>query len=290
MNHIDTQGNTTRRAVAATALAGALLLVGCGGGSADTSTAATTATTLAIPTLTSDWLVVQPYGGFELLYDCSQHTALRYEYVLNADNGVLPRPASFTLDPTLPAGCGQQSSTGTYASVRPGWDRGHLVSSNHMDYNAAYLLRANYMSNVVPQVSTFNQGIWLDAENVAECWRDIAPVRVVGGVVYDDPSNDGYFLASHGIATPDWFWKVVITTNPTTKATKAIAWRIPNRNNLAPLDSYLVSIDELEQWLGSAMVGIDNNTVPAGVKAVKPATTWPQPAGCSLSAAPANPG
>lgn len=289
MHHIDTQGNPARRAAAAVAVAGALLLAGCGGGSADTSTAARAATTLAIPTQASDRLVVQQYGGFELLYDCSQHTALRYEYVLNADTGVLPRPASFTLDPTLPAGCGQQRSTGTYASVMPGWDRGHLVSSNHMDYNTTYLLRANYMSNVVPQVSTFNQGIWLDAENVAECWRDIAPVRVVGGVVYDDTSND-YFLSSHGIATPDWFWKVVITTDPTTKASKAIAWRIPNRNNLAPLDSYLVSIDELEQWLGSAMIGIDDSTVPAGVKAVKPATTWPLPTGCSLSAAPASPG
>jgi endonuclease G len=287
MNRINTQGNTTRLATAAAAVVSALVLVACGGGTA--STAATTATTPAIPTLASDRLVVQQYGGFELLYDCSQHTALRYEYVLNADTGVLPRPANFTLDPTLPAGCAQQGSTGTYASVRAGWDRGHLVSSNHMDYNAAYLLRANYMSNVVPQVSTFNQGIWLDAENVAECWRDIAPVRVVGGVVYDDPSNDAYFMVSHGIATPDWFWKVVITTDPATRATKAIAWRIPNRNNLAPLDSYLVSIDELEQWLGSAMIGIDDSTVPAGVKAVKPATTWPQPAGCSLSAAPNSP-
>lgn len=286
MHHLDTSGHPARQAAAAAALVGALVLAGCGGGgSTDTTT-----TTPAIPTLASDWLVVQQYGGFELLYDCSQHTALRYEYVLNADTGVLLRPANFTLDLTLPAGCAQQGSTGTYASVRAGWDRGHLVSSNHMDYNAAYLLRANYMSNVVPQVSTFNQGIWLDAENVAECWRDIAPVRVVGGVVYDDPSNDAYFMASHGIATPDWFWKVVITTDPTTKATKAIAWRIPNRNNLAPLDSYLVSIDALEQWLGGAMIGIDDSTVPAGVKAVKPATTWPQPAGCSLSAAPASPG
>jgi endonuclease G len=287
MHCTNTQGHTTRRAAAAAAAISALLLAACGGGGGSAGTSS--ATTPAIPTLASDRLVVQQYGGFELLYDCSQHTALRYEYVLNADTGTLPRPANFTLDPTLPAGCAQQSSSGTYASVRSGWDRGHLVSSNHMDYNATYLLRANYMSNVVPQVSTFNQGIWLDAENVAECWRDIAPVRVVGGVVYDDPSNDAYFMASHGIATPDWFWKVVITTDPATRATKAIAWRIPNRNNLAPLDSYLVSIDELEQWLGSAMIGIDDTTVPAGVKAVKPATTWEQPLGCSLSAAPNSP-
>ena len=50
-----------------------------------------------------------------------------------------------------------------------------------MDYSVEYILRANYMTNIVPQASSFNQGIWLAAENVAECYRDLTPVRVVGG-------------------------------------------------------------------------------------------------------------
>ena len=104
------------------------------------------------------------------------------------------------------SGCGGQTSTKSYASVRSGYDRGHLVTSNHMDYNATYIRRANYMTNIVPQVSGFNRGIWLEAETVAECYRDLAPVQVYGGVVYSDPSND-WFLASHGIRTPEFFWK-----------------------------------------------------------------------------------
>ena len=60
------------------------------------------------------------------------------------------------------------------------------------------------MTNIVPQASTFNQGIWLAAENVAECYRDLAPVRVGGGVVYSYSAND-YFLISHGIPTPEYF-------------------------------------------------------------------------------------
>lgn len=131
-------------------------------------------------------------GGFVLTYDCSIHSATRYEYTLTADTGSAARPSSFYKDPDLPAGCLGQTSTTSYASIKSGYDRGHLVTSNHMDYNATYIRRANYMTNIVPQVSSFNQGIWVKAENVAECYRDIAPVDVYGGVVYGDASND-YF-------------------------------------------------------------------------------------------------
>jgi len=99
----------------------------------------------------------------------------------------------------------------------------------------------------------------------------VLPLRVVGGVVYSDSAND-YFLISHGIPTPEYFWKVILS------ADKAIAWYIPNRSDLASLDSYLVSITELEAKLGATMVGID---APESLKASR--ATWAQLAGCSLS-------
>ena len=259
------------------AVLAAVLLASCGGGG-DAPGNIDPVPPGAI-TYGNDRLVAMDYGGFALLFDCTLRIALRYQYKLSKDTGNLARPSAFTLDPTLPADCPQQTSTASYASVVPGWDRGHLVTSNHMDYNAAYILRANYMSNVVPQVAVFNQGLWLAAENVAECYRDLAPLQVYGGVVFGDPSND-FFLASHGVPTPDRFWKVIVTTDAATAAVKAIAWIMPNQALLGTLDSYLVSIAELEQIVGTAMVGID---LPAAVKLAKPATTWPLPAGCSTS-------
>lgn len=91
-------------------------------------------------------------GGYTLSYDCTNRTALRYEYVLQADTSSAARPSSFNLDTELPSGCAGQTSSASYASVRSGYDRGHLVTSNHMDYNATYIRRANLMSNIVPQV------------------------------------------------------------------------------------------------------------------------------------------
>ena len=228
----------------------------------------------------TDRVIRQDYGGYQLTYDCTTHTALQYSYTLGFDDGTVARPTSFKLDPTLPEGCGQQTTANSYAAaIHPGYDRGHLVSSNHMDYNADYILRANYMTNIVPQVATFNRNVWLDAENVAECYRDVAPVQVYGGVVYSDPTND-WFLASHGIRTPEFFWKAILTTDPDTGAAKAIAWYIPNVEGLTALDPYLVSIDELERLVGTGLVGI---TAPAAVKAMKPATSWPLPAGCNYT-------
>jgi endonuclease G len=230
----------------------------------------------------ADWVIRMDYGGYQLTYDCTERTALQYSYVLQADNGSAARPSSFTIDPMLPLGCGQQLTTASYASVdgvTGSYDRGHLVSSNHMDYDAEYIRRANYMTNIVPQVASFNRNVWLDAENVAECYRDLAPTQVYGGVVYSDPSND-FFLASHGIRTPEQFWKAILTTDPASGAPKAIAWLIPNVDGLTSLDPYLVSIAELEQRLGAEAVGI---SASAEVKAIKPTKTWPLPAGCNLN-------
>lgn len=275
--------NTPSLALCIVAIA---LLSGCGGGGSSPSPAPAAST----PMLSKPWpmdtgtdrVITQDYGAFRLLYDCTERTALRYEYPLGLDTGLLARPPNFTPDDQLPLDCAQQFITGTYASVVAGWDRGHMVSSNHMDNDATALHRANFMTNVVPQLASLNRGIWLEAENVAECYRDVAPLTVYGGVVYDDPAND-FFLVSHGIRSPDWFWKAIVTTDPGTSAPKAIAWLIPNQEGLGPLDSYLVSLDELDAHVGAAMVNIPG--VPTEMRAAKPATTWPLPANCSFASA-----
>lgn len=219
------------------------------------------------------------HGGFTLLYDCNLRLALRYEYRLVSDTGSAERPSTYRQDPDVPAGCTQQTNTDTYNSVVSGWDRGHLVTSNHMDYSADYILRANYMTNVAPQVASFNQGIWVQAENVAECYRELAPVTVYGGLAFGNVSND-YFLSSHGVPTPDYWWKVIVTSEVGTGATKVIAWYIPNQATLGPLDTYLVSVAELEALVGADLVRIN---LSAALKSMKPGATWSLPAGCSLA-------
>ena len=202
-------------------------LTACGGGSTSTSQQS--------PALTTQLSL--DYGGFRLLYDCNLKSAIRFEYKLDKDTGNFSRPTAFNLDPNLSKNCSQQLTTNSYASVVSGWDRGHLVTSNHMDYDAAYLLSANYMTNIVPQLASFNQGLWKETENITECYRDLAPVQVVGGVIFSDTSND-FFVSSHGVKSPDYFWKTLVTTNSTNQV-ETISWLFPNQNGLTNLN-YLV--------------------------------------------------
>lgn len=125
-------------------------LIACGGGSALPPNQLSVAKNLV-------WL---DYGGFKLLYDCDLKSASRFEYKLDKDTGNFSRPTAFRFDPNFSKNCSQQISTSSYASVVSGWDRGHLVPSNHMDYDTTYLLRANYMTNIVPQLASLNQGLW----------------------------------------------------------------------------------------------------------------------------------
>lgn len=151
------------------------------------------------------------------------------------------------------------------------------MPSNQMDHSELAIRQAHYMSNIVPQAAPFNQGIWVRTEEVSECYRDLAPVQVYGGVVYDNPAND-FFLESHGIRTPDGFWKTILTTGVDGQ-TRAIGWYIPNQATLEPLDRYIRSIAELEGLLGADTVSIEASDE---VKAPKPKRTWPRPRDCDL--------
>ena len=187
------------------------------------------------------------YNGFTLNFDCANKTALRWSYNLTIDTGTTKRPSSFYKDPNLPSEC-QQKSTTAYGS---GYDRGHLVTSNHMDIDSTTIRQSHYMTNIVPQISTFNQGIWQQTEQITECYRDVKPISIYGGVIYSDPSND-YFLLSHGIRTPEYFWKVLVSINSKNEII-SIGWFIPNQENLETLESYIVSISEIESKLDDGL-------------------------------------
>jgi len=261
-----------------------VLLVACGGGGSSGGGEASDppATSASQPTSASaaeHRTVTLDHGGFRLLYDCDERSALRFEYRLEADVGQLARADTFLLgDPLLPSGCAEQLRATSYASVASGWDRGHLVAANHMDGSADWMNSAFYMTNIVPQRAAFNRGIWLQTEEISECYRDLAPVQVIGGLIFDDASND-VFVASHGLRTPDWFWKVLITTDAS-GAVQAQAWLMPNRDGLSGLDAYLVRLVDLEARIGAQRLGLP--ALPEALRTALPTRSWPLPAGCQL--------
>jgi endonuclease G, mitochondrial len=210
------------------------------------------------------------YTGFTVWLDCKRRGAVKFQYNAQHDTGNLPRSKNFYLDPKIPAGCQQTSSKG----YNQGYDRGHLVPANHLDYSKQAVHETNSMANILPQAASMNRGAWLLTEEIVECYRDIDELLVIGGVMWGDNADDDYFISDHRVATPDAFWKVVIRGSGEDE--RAIAWIVPNLDEatMDQLDTYIVSIDELEKMTGEKIPVADY------VKHEPEPASWLIPHGC----------
>jgi endonuclease G len=208
------------------------------------------------------------YEGFTVWLDCEKRGAVKWRYNAQRDTGNEKRADDFKLDPYVPKEC-QQTSAAAYGN---GYDRGHQVPANHLDASAVAIRQSNYMTNILPQASQMNRGAWLLTEEIVECYRDIDELLVIGGVIWGNNSKDDYFVQSHGVKTPDAFWKVVIRGNG-----DAIAWIVPNTKNAveAKLDRYLVTVAEIEKRTGEKL------PVEGDARTTKPKNSWLVPIGCN---------
>ncbi len=219
----------------------------------------------------SNNLLQLDYEGFTVWLDCKKRGAVKFRYNAQRDNGNFKRYKKFHLDPSVPANCQQKS----FRSYRKGYDRGHLVPANHLDYSRTAIRQSNYMTNVLPQAANMNRGAWLRTEEITECYRDIDELLIIGGVIWGDNLADDYFVQSHGVKTPDAYWKVII--RGTGQDERAIAWIVPNSQDAkyGKLDGYLVSIEELERVTGEKIPVTDY------AKHDKLQRSWMIPRGCN---------
>ena len=111
-------------------------------------------------------------------------------------------------------------------------------------------------------------------ERILALSGDIEDLLIIGGVIWGDNPEDDYFIDSHGVKTPDAFWKVVIRGG--VNDTRAIAWLVPNTAEAKrkALDKYLISIEALER-----LTNVDI-PVPEYVKYLEPENSWVLPIGC----------
>lgn len=221
---------------------------------------------------TAEILRVDYSGGFSIWLDCEQRGAVKFQYNAQRDTGNAPRSSTFHLDPNVPAHC-QQTSTASYKrspGEKPTYERGHLVPANHLDHSPEAIRQTNTMTNILPQVASLNRGAWKHTEEIVECYRDIDELLVIGGVLWGNDTGNDYFVQSHGVATPDAFWKVIIRPG------RVIAWIIPNSETAKykVLDQYLVPVRKIEQVTGEKI------PVDDFLKDELPATSWQIPVGC----------
>lgn len=210
------------------------------------------------PMPTKTGLKLYDLGAYNVLLDCADRTASIVFYDEKIDTGNFKRKDRFYKAKAIPDEC-EPKSTGTYKwSGKPTYDRGHLAMANVFDYSETAMKQANYMVNVVPQISSINrQGSWREVEKRMECMRTPTfigngkTLTTIAGVVWGNDPTDDHFLKSHGQKTPSQLFKIVVHRTPS--GNKTYAWVFPNDHEEVGnvnVDDLLVSPRYIEQITG----------------------------------------
>lgn len=186
------------------------------------------------------------HQGFSLSYVEDWEQAEWTAHILTRDNlnkQWNDRSNNFRPDPYV------QSRTAIDDDYRgSGYDRGHLVPSADLAWNAEWADETFMFSNISPQARQFNQGIWRELEETTRDWaKKFERLYVVTGpVMTQDPK--GSIGRRNRVAVPAAYFKVLLDLEGPEK--KGIAFLLPNQVSFEPLYDYAYSIDEVEAATG----------------------------------------
>lgn len=82
------------------------------------------------------------------------------------------------------------------------------------------------MTNIMPQAAIMNQQAYLAAEEIYDCWRNIVNLKSIVGIIMGNNATNDYFVLSHGVKTPDFYWRILKKEFDVDKdGDTIIAWR-----------------------------------------------------------------
>lgn len=218
------------------------------------------------------------HGFYQINYDCASKSANYIVHITARDGGQNERVKPFTQDPKLPEQC-RPHTTWSFKTLKgmPKYDRGHLLDQNIVDDAVTKMKQTNYFSNIVPMAASLNRrGLWRHTEKLTECLRDKpeAPVLIISGVIRGNDVSNDFFVATHGMPTPDHLFKIVRTSQ------RLIAWVMPNDTTpkADAADDYVTSVAEIE-----ALTGYQFPQFSDAEKQYKATNSWGMPGRCDLS-------
>lgn len=150
-----------------------------------------------------------------------------------------------------------------YKGFGPGYDRGHLCASADRLYDRTANEQTFYMSNMSPQLSSFNQGYWVTLESqVQKLGRSKTfsdTLYVVKGGTIKEGQIKSYITRKNGnkVAVPKYYYMALLKVK--NGVYHSIAFWMEHKeygysyNNKAPLSeimNHAVSVNELEQFTG----------------------------------------
>ena len=216
-------------------------------------------TTLRLKTLYYYFLFVLPLIGlsqdsYKNTYNGEKirHTRYSLSYIENHEQaewvyyklnssllmGVTKRSNNFRSDSKIISGSAKVSDY-----RKSGYDRGHLAPAGDMKSSQRAMSESFFMSNMSPQLPSFNRGGWKKLESLVRFWAKDSEINIVtGGILNKSLSKIG----SSGVSVPDYFYKIIFDTYEC----KMIGFVMPNKKITLELQSYVKTIDEIEELTG----------------------------------------
>ena len=219
--------------------------------------------------------------NYSMWYDTQNRLALWVAYPLYKDMmGESGRTDEWAYDPKMP----KRYQAELYSSYGvDGYDRGHQLPS--ADRTATVLLNEStfYFTNMTPQNSALNQGVWGTLEGKVRNWADgCDTLYVVTGAVLPQSGSIKYLQDNRGedVAVPDAYYKVLLRYSAADASTNggysAIGFWFENRaySGTAVTAEYARSIDEIESLTGFDFFTNLNETVEQTIEGAYTASEW----------------
>jgi endonuclease G len=152
-----------------------------------------------------------PEREYILCYDPVNRVGLWAGYRLRAEDVITAqRRNAFRTDPRLTDT--ETAHCADYPGQGSGYDRGHVVPRDDMNRTSAIQTNTYVLSNMTPQASVLNEGIWAWLEklvrNYAQTYGDVV---VVTGSILQPPIRT---VPSGNVAIPTRYYKILVRTKP----------------------------------------------------------------------------
>ncbi len=235
--------------------------------------------------IVSHWTVE---NGDSVMTYCLQYDALKYHpkwvaFRFDAITGrkLVGRSGEFQNDPAV--------TTDLYIGSESFWgyDRGHLCASEDRVYSSQANCNTFYMTNMSPQISSFNQGYWVTLEGqIQKLGRDrnfCDTLYVVKGGTINDNQIKTYVDRSNGkrVAVPQYYYVALLKVKNNQYSSigfwlehKEVPYSYESQAPLSVFKETVVSIDELEEKTGIDFFHNLPDNIETPVEKIKEPAAW----------------
>ena len=224
--------------------------------------------------------------NYSICYDTSTLVSQWVAYPLHScyTTPSIKRTDAWAFDPDIPEEQQQNIVKGGYndGEYRQ-LDRGHMLPSASRYSTENTNAQTFYATNIMPQNSSFNQGVWGNLENNVRKSICADTLYVVVGTLYENSSK--FTSRGRNITRPSHCYKLLLRTKKGNSGKsiseitdpseiKAIGFLFENSSNAVSIDKAVVSIEEIEARSGFTFYRNLNPAVAEQVKSQKKLSDW----------------